>query len=53
MGAAVHNSELAAAAESIADKMCGVKNLGFGSVAGLVEGSAVVEVEHTVAAQEV
>lgn len=49
MGAAVHNSELAAAA----DKMCGVKNLGFGSVAGLVEGSAVVEVEHTVAAQEV
>lgn len=53
MGAAVHNSELAAAAGSIAGKMCGAKNLGFGSVAGLVEGSAVVEVEHTVAAQEV
>ena len=53
MGVAVHNSELAAAAGSIAGKMCGAKNLGFGSVAGLVEGSAAVEVEHTVAAQEV
>jgi hypothetical protein len=32
--------------------MCGVKSSGFGSVAGLVEESAVVEVESTVAAQE-
>jgi hypothetical protein len=50
MGAAVHN--WGPAAELVAGRMCGVRNSGFGSVAGLAEGSAVVEAESTAAAQE-
>jgi hypothetical protein len=55
MGAVVHNSEWAQMlAGLVAGRMYGAKNLGFGSVAGLVEELAVaLEVENSVAAQGV
>jgi hypothetical protein len=55
MEAAVHNSELGqVVAGLVAGRMCGARNLGFGSVAGLVEElAAALKVGDTVAAQEV
>jgi hypothetical protein len=55
MEAAVHNSEWGqVVAGLVAGRMCGARNLGFGSVAGLVGELAVaLKVENIVAAQEV